>query len=83
MKKLYPTLYVYKIYIEVLKFGDFNFDEFSIITKIDQNYNPAKKKPQAMRYRMLQFESKCARTLMKSNTICLVYKTDLLVNIRD
>lgn len=45
MKKLSPTLYVYKIYIEVLKFGDFNFDEFSIITKIDQNYNPAKKKP--------------------------------------
>lgn len=38
-------MFVYKIYIEVLKFGDFNFDEFSIINKIDQNYNPAKKNP--------------------------------------
>lgn len=37
-------LLVNKICIEVLKFGDFNFKEFSNIAKIGQNYIPAKKK---------------------------------------
>lgn len=36
-------MFVNNIYIEVLKFGDFNFGDFLKIAKIAQNYIPAKK----------------------------------------
>lgn len=35
-------MFVNKLFIEVLKFDDFSFGEFSKIAKIGQNYMPAK-----------------------------------------